>query len=206
MTLLQACDFAEYAWNNSDVWDQKTDTHVAFKQDGTTLYVCFRGSESLQDAIDDIEFWNVPWRAGIWVAEGFRDCYEAVEGAIEAKIEAVKPAQVIYVGHSLGAFLAVMGTVASMLRGRLSPAYAIGCPRGFGFLSAIRLNKKLKDLVTWWRNDQDIITHLAPWCFWKLHVGKEIQVGKWWRWWTFLFPNSHNAHMVSQYRLHAGGE
>ena len=203
MTLL-ACDLADFAWNNSDVWDKATDTHVAFKQEGTTLYVCFRGSESLQDAIDDIEFWNVPWRAGIWVAEGFRDCFDAVEGAIEAKIEAIKPAQVIYVGHSLGAFLAVMGTVASMLRGRLSPAYAIGCPRGFGFVSALRLNKKLKDLVTWWRNDQDIITHLAPLFFWKHHVGKKIQIGKWWRFWTSLILDGNNAHMINSYRKNGG--
>ncbi len=203
MTLLQACDFAEYAWNNSDVWDQKTDTHVAFKQDGTTLYVCFRGSESLQDAIDDIEFWRKPWR-GISVATGFADAYDSVEDRIEAKITEVNPLTVVYVGHSLGAILAVLGSIASLLRGRRSPAFGIGCPRGISVFSVLKIRRAMSGLVTWWRNDQDIITHLAPKLFWAAHIGKKVQAGKWWRFWTALLPNGNNAHMLSQYRKNGG--
>ncbi len=165
MTLLQACDLAEFAWNISDVWDQKTDTHVAFKQDGTTLYVCFRGSE-------------------------FADAYDSVEDRIEAKISEVNPLTVVYVGHSLGAILAVLGSIASLLRGRRSPAFGIGCPRGISFFSVLKIRRAMSGLITWWRNDQDVITHLAPKLFWATHIGKKVQVGKWWRFWTAILPNA----------------
>ena len=201
MTLSMACDLAEYAWTHSDVADEKTDTHVSFQVEGATLYVLFRGSESLTNALDDLEFWRVKWR-GISVAEGFRDCYEGVEAGIEAKIAEVKSLTVVYVGHSLGAILAVIGAYASLQKGRPSPAFAIGCPRGISLFSVLKIRKAMSGLVTWWRNDQDIITHLAPVAFLTLHLGKKIQVGKWWRFWTAIIPDTNNAHMVSQYRKH----
>ncbi len=203
MTLVQACDFAEYAWDHSDVYDEKTDTHVSFQQDGTTLYVLFRGSESFQNALDDLEFLRRDWK-GYSVADGFADCYDGVEAGIEAKIAEVKPAVVIYVGHSLGAFLALLGVISSLKLGRAAAGYGIGCPRGLGRVSAIRLRKKLENIFTWYRNDQDIITHLAPSIFLTMHVGKKIQVGKWWRFWTALLPDENNAHMVTQYRKNGG--
>jgi hypothetical protein len=195
-------DLCDDAWNRFDLHDPHTDTYVSFNLaesgNASVLFVGFRGTQDFENVLTDIDLIKTKWQ-GKSVAIGFLGAYLSVKQGILQKIQETNPVAVVFVGHSLGASLAMIAHVDSDIV-PVSYAYGVGCPRPFGLFTAIKLNKTFKRTSTWYRNDQDIVTHQYPLFMGYGHIGKMIQVGKWWRFWTMFYLDNNNAHMVSSYR------
>ncbi len=209
MDLLQACNLADDAYENSDIFNSETDTHVRLTTIGTELYVTFRGTQNLEDAINDAKAWLVPAHIGhetFWVHDGFWKCWLSVREEVFSKIMTLKPSNVHFGGHSMGGAESLLAFVDYMIsRPFVAPAYhwSMGCPRVFGVFSAKKVDSGFHNLITRWRNEQDEVTHVPPVIWWRRHVGNLVQIGNPNKWVDDFILGSDNAHMVASYRKNA---
>lgn len=84
------------------------DTQLYIKKDGDTIYVTFRGTSSIKDALVDLNISRYRIRENIKVHEGFFNQFKSVEIQITKRLvkddDNVK--RIIFAGHSLGGALA----------------------------------------------------------------------------------------------------
>ncbi|MCE7733532.1 MAG: lipase family protein [Candidatus Heimdallarchaeota archaeon] len=147
----------------------KTHTQLYIFKNKSTLYIVFRGTESIRDVMYDFMFIkkNFPDNATSFfrpkVHHGFLYTFQSVEKMLFDKIKdliAENQYKIYVTGHSLGAALAVL--CAFELKNKLninSTMYNFGCPR-IGNRSFVKLyNKKVPDSFRIVNND-DSITNL----------------------------------------------
>jgi len=106
---------------------------------GTSLIVAFRGTQHLDEIFKDldtrqVEFTSplVPGRAGSpRVHAGFFSVYQSIHQALMSSVQGSQAAGVVFVGHSLGAALAVFGAVSLKLASPLMDVSVVtyACPR-----------------------------------------------------------------------------
>jgi len=79
---------------------------------GETLIVVFRGTDSIQDWMSDLQIRQIPLpfaaSSKIRVHYGFYRCYKVARPFLMRKIEDCVPKQVVIVGHSLGGGMATI--------------------------------------------------------------------------------------------------
>lgn len=120
------------------IYDPSHDTHgyIGYSSSQQAIYVAFRGSESVQNWIDNLDVVLTPYPlcSGCNVHKGF---YEAEQSSIAVIIKEVKSLKskypsypVILTGHSLGAALATLTTMDLMVNG-VTPVrmFNYGSPR-----------------------------------------------------------------------------
>ena len=139
--------------------DTETFGFIARRIDSNTVYVVFRGTESPDDWLANIELRHVPQQHG-WgnVEEGFNRVYAPCSQVIIAAIRDAEAAQVLVAGHSLGGALATL--CAADLKSTLNidpTVYTLASPRVGDVAFANRFNAECPGL---WRvvNTEDVIT------------------------------------------------
>lgn len=139
--------------------DTETFGFVARRTDTSNVYVVFRGTESLDDWLTNIELRHVAQQHG-WgkVEEGFDRVYTQSSPVILAAIRNAGANQVFVAGHSLGGALATL--CAADLKSALNvdpTVYTLASPRVGDVEFASRFNAECPVL---WRvvNTEDVIT------------------------------------------------
>ena len=136
---------------------------VARRPDTGDAYVAFRGTESVDDWLINIEVRQVAQRPG-WgnVEAGFADVYGQCSAHIIDALKSVSPRQVFVTGHSLGAALASLCAADMKVETGMTPVlYTFASPRVGNPAFAKRFNVECPGT---WRvaNTEDIITTVPP--------------------------------------------
>ena len=192
--------FSEKVYERADYVDQKTDCGIARYMSAQTLVIVFRATipTDPRDIRADLDADRVLWE-GIHVHHGFSESVDAVWPTIISWIREAGPEinAVHFTGHSRGGSQAILATWK--LTRRMLPhdttGFAIEPARAVSWASARQVNKYLGTKIQWTRNDQDIITHSAPWISGYSHVGNRIQLGNPWNWLT-AFGGDNWAHLL----------
>jgi hypothetical protein len=137
-----------------------TDTQVLITETSNRILIAFRGSESIQDWIEDSKFVRRNWN-GISVHEGFSDALEEVFPQLhDYLVKQTRP--IIFCGHSLGGALAILAAWYARRNGSIIEAvYTFGQPRvGDHSFKNSYFYLGLSSLT--WRvvNDSDIVPRL----------------------------------------------
>ena len=149
-----------------------------------TIYIAFRGSDSLRDAFADIKFTrkNLPFcnpDNKIKVHRGFLNAYlsAGVRDRILSYISE-ETEHIFFTGHSYGAALALICAYDICCQyPDLDYSVAVyGCPRVGNMRFATEYNKKLPDTVRI-ENGNDAVAKIPPAVFGYRHVGKMKHFG-----------------------------
>ncbi|KAI8090274.1 lipase [Gilbertella persicaria] len=148
-----------------------------------TIYLVFRGTNSIRSAIADLkfDFVNYPNVKGAKVHRGFLQSYNEVVAAyfpvIQDQLTAFPNYKIIVTGHSLGGAQALLAGMDLYQRdSRFSPKnlhiFTAGCPRvgnpDFAYYvdsTSIPFSRSV--------NERDIVPHVPPQAFGYLHPGVE---------------------------------
>ncbi|KAI7878525.1 lipase [Lichtheimia hyalospora FSU 10163] len=160
-----------------------TDTNVlvAVGSKEKTIYVVFRGTSSIRNAITDIVFAPVDYPPvnGAKVHKGFLDSYNEVQKdlvkEVEAQVAQYPDYKLTVTGHSLGGATAVLCALDLKDRGHDVSLYTQGQPRvGTPAFANYVLDTKIpyQRLV----HKRDIVPHLPPGAFGFLHAGEEFWI------------------------------
>ena len=161
---------------------ESAEAHVTITTaaDGTQ-YVCFRGSKSAQDWIEDGEVDLVKWATYGKVHAGFLKSFSSVYLQLQKTLRMDMP--VIVTGHSLGGAQAVLG--AFNLAGcgfKVLSCYTFGQPRVGNIAFAKACNKAVPNHFRF-VNEQDIVPRVPfPHCYWHSGTAYFIEkgvVGNW---------------------------
>lgn len=166
----------------------------AFVEDGRTLYIYFKGSDSDVDWRHNFSFWKKPYKdmeKTYRVHGGFMKCWKQVEDIVIEKIMS-KDAEgtfrwdkIITVGYSHGGALAAfchecVWFYRADIRDKCW-GFGFEAPRVYaGFLFRKGLRDRWQNFRVF-RNRQDIVTHVPPRCFGFWHVGKIVKIGGRWK-------------------------
>ncbi|CAO3682261.1 unnamed protein product [Umbelopsis ramanniana] len=150
------------------------------------IYIVFRGSNSIQNWVDDLEFTYTTYTpiSGAEVHNGFYAAFQEASSLIYTSASALMTSHPTYkfyvVGHSLGGALAILEALDLYQRDKRFTAsnlglYTFGEPRVGNptfatYASGLGLN--LKRTV----NQNDIVPHLPPEDFGFLHEGNEYWI------------------------------
>ncbi|KAL9555124.1 hypothetical protein MBANPS3_002489 [Mucor bainieri] len=148
-----------------------------------TIYVVFRGTNSIRSAITDLVFdlTNYTPVSGAKVHTGFYASYKAVVSdyfpAVQSQLTAYPGYKVIVTGHSLGGAQALLAGMdlfqrESRLNKNNLAIYTVGCPRvgnpAFAYYvdsTGITFSRSV--------NNRDIVPHVPPQAWGFLHPGVE---------------------------------
>ncbi|KAI9849410.1 MAG: hypothetical protein M1838_000153 [Thelocarpon superellum] len=108
---------------------------VAVDKTDEVIVLAFRGSQSIPNFIDDVEFNQVPWdrcdgclvHAGFWTA--WLEIRSTVTQAIASAVAQNPDYQVIITGHSLGGAIAAIAAAEFRAAGTPATLYTYGQPR-----------------------------------------------------------------------------
>jgi len=182
--------------------------HYAFIEYGDTLHIHFQHSQGVADWVANFMFlkrpyshMQVPWRAH----GGFLFCWEQVKPIIAAKLAEKDWKEIITVGYSHGAALAVLCHEyiwfrCEHLRDNIR-GYGFGCPRVIG---RFRIPKKLRcrwSNFTVIRNESDLVTHVPFKLKRFTHVKKPLRLGRR-RLWGKINAHRPESYMENLIRFH----
>ncbi len=168
---------------------ERTYVHVenaadyALDRVGGTLYIYLQASDGLTDWKNNLDFPARPYRSGgkpWWAHRGFVRVWKSVEEHIKKDVLDSTVKQVVVVGYSHGAALAVLCHEYVWynrpdLRDTLE-GYGFGCPRVFwGVRRPSLLRRWERFLVV--RNVDDVVTHVPPAFLGFSHVGSLLEIG-----------------------------
>lgn len=166
-----------YLKNQIFIDDKETDTQVYIWLNYNEIYISFRGTNSIKDALIDLQIKQTHYKDNIYVHSGFYKQYKAVEQTIFDSIDKNNNIQKINIsGHSLG------GAIASIASAILSEkynnieinCYTFGCPR----VGNNNFKKYFKKYVSnYYRIQiQDDPIPMTPMCIWYYHTSKAINI------------------------------
>lgn len=168
------------------VIDEKKDLDLAMWESEKTLYVNFKGSDSLKDWLFNFTFWSKkpPYKnmtPKFYLHSGFSDLYHVARDDIHRKFLESGVKKIVILGHSLGGALATI-CYADFIWHRENDekyynieieGFASGAPRVLHkkgeWTEFVRLTKGLTRLV--WNGD--LVTHVPFKLFGFTHVSKE---------------------------------
>lgn len=152
-----------------------TNARVLIEDIGIAIVVAFRGSQSIEDFIQDGKFLRRKYGFdGIEIHDGFLEDIESLISKITPHVrEGGKP--VLCTGHSLGADLAILGAwllTKANLTVRAVYANAPARPGNAAFKRAYNyiLGSRTFCIV----NSCDPVPWLPPWVFGNRHVGQKV--------------------------------
>lgn len=138
------------------ITDEPHDTHgyIGYHTGQQAIYVVFRGSESLQNWIDDLSVelttYPAPGCSNCNVHQGFyqaeQSCFQNVASQVKSLRAKYPSYQIVVTGHSLGAALSVLVS-ADLINGGIGNVrmFNFGSPRVFDTNGANYYNSLIKD-------------------------------------------------------------
>jgi predicted lipase len=191
-----------WKWETKGPWitEPKTDTQWKHKVEEDILYICFQGSISRLDWIQNFMFWKKPYRnmKKIWFAHaGFVKKWKAIEKSVQEVIEEnrISIKKIVGFGFSQGAALNVLfhEWVVFNYPDISINSISVGCPRVIGFFGEV--DERFKSFERY-SIKTDIVTH-APfaWLGYR-HVGKNTSFKSNYRFWK-IYKNhlSYEEHL-----------
>ncbi len=152
---------------------------------GSTVYIYFEGSDDVVDWVNNFDFPAKPYKRmgrAVWFAHrGFMRVWKSIEPYLEDIIKDETVSNIIIVGYSHGAALAVLCHEYVWyhrpdLRDKIE-GYGFGCPRVFWGIKTKKLAKRWERFKVI-RNLEDIVTHVPPAIFGFSHVGTMLAIGE----------------------------
>lgn len=172
------------------MWAVKYETYgdsvdIGFEERGNVLYIYLEASDEISDWVLNFVFTKKPYKdmeIPYKVHSGFLKCWKSIEDVVIAKIKPIMYKQIIIMGYSHGAALAMLCHECVWyhrpdLRST-SFTIAIDGPRVY---AGFKVKKELKErwerfyLI---RTGSDVVTHVPPKLFGYTHVGTVIELGK----------------------------
>ena len=157
---------------------------LAFRREANTLYIFFECSDGVVDWMNNLSFLAVPYRdmEDVWRCHGgFLRVFKSITTVIENAISEPSVKEIIMVGYSHGAALALLcheyvwfnyPDIRENIRG-----YGYGCPRVIHGSPSADTRRRWKNF-TLVQHRGDIVTHLPPLLLGYTHVGKKLRIGK----------------------------
>lgn len=183
-----------------------TDTQAMVKETFKYVIVCFRGTESVHDAIQDLKFKDRTKRG---VHKGFSEAFSSVESEVTYHLKDSGTKEIVFCGHSLGGALAVLAYAHYAPSHNSCRCVTFGCPRVFGSEAfsdnespAYRL---AQDEIIRYSHPRDPVTYLPPCMGGYRHVGKKIKVKLLQKdpeennWLKALFSSTLSRHSMDRY-------
>ncbi|MBA4274036.1 MAG: hypothetical protein C0436_00120 [Alphaproteobacteria bacterium] len=160
-SLFKACNRGPWETHGDDV-------QYRVETAGNRATVYFQCTSSRKDWLDNFDLWIRPYRGSKWLAHrGFVRKYKSIAENLMARLRDAD--QVVFVGYSQGAALAVLAHEDYFYRfGKYPLTHAFGCPRVVSWLS--------KDIWERWaycfihNHARDIVGRLPPVCLGFRHV------------------------------------
>lgn len=163
----------------------ENDGDYSVERDGNTLYIYFECSNGKADWKNNLDFPAKPYRKMgkfVWFAHrGFVRVWKSIEPHIAVLIKDQTLTNIITVGYSHGAALAVLCHEYVWfnrldLRDKIE-GYGFGCPRVIWGFKPKKLARRW-ERFTVIRNIDDIVTHVPPAIWGYSHVGKIVKIGE----------------------------
>ena len=175
----------------------QADVHYILRTDGDTLWIVFRGSDSLMDWKANLSFpkKRIPYdntSTKIRVHGGFLSLYKLTEVRDRILSEVAKGVRRVRItGHSLGAALTVLCAVDVQYNfpGTDIEAILFGCPR-VGNSAFVKSYNKRVDKTVRVEYGNDAVTKVPPAMFGFRHAGAKLHIGKP-RIWGWFRANDH---------------
>lgn len=177
--------------------------NYAFKEEDSTLYIYFQGSNSITDWVENFWFKKKPYKdmqIRYRVHAGFLHAWKQVEDIVIAKVtekdsklklnrktmkfedkESYRWKEIIVVGYSHGGALAglchecVWYHRPDLREGKLR-GYGFESPRFYGCICVKKDLKERWEHFTVIRTNQDLVTHCPPRLFGYTHVGNLLKI------------------------------
>lgn len=158
----------EHFFVTDTIYDEATDLHgfVGVLHSKHTIYVVFRGSNSIRNWIEDFEFTKVEYLSfpdcDCAVHRGFYQTALNIKDDVFAAIQYLQKKHehytIIITGHSYGASIAQFIAMELLTNGIVSTVYNFGQPRVGNLEYAIFVNSK----INVWRivHNRDIVPHI----------------------------------------------
>lgn len=195
-----ACTYFGGNFVNVTAWENVNDTQVVvgFNIQDNQVVVAFRGSTTVENFIEDAEFWKVdyPGCTGCKVHAGFYHTYMFAKARIfqlTAQLMQAHPsASLIVTGHSLGASQARLCAIDLLKAypGNAVYDYTFGTPRtgneAFAKYAESLRNEGLHYHVT---HQADPVPHLPPMSWSYIHIPRAV-------WYDTKFPASQGGFKV----------
>lgn len=157
----------------------------AVERRGNTLFIYLECSNGKTDWLNNFDFPARPYRRMgkvAWFAHrGFVRVWKSIEPYLEPLVSDRTITNIITVGYSHGAALAVLCHEYIWynrpdLRDK-TEGYGFGCPRVFWGIKTKKLKERW-ERFTVIRNTDDIVTHVPPAILGYSHVGNMIKIGE----------------------------
>lgn len=162
----------QHYYNNSE-----TDCQAYSWKYKNILYVIFRGTSSLKDAIIDLKvsLTNFENKSGVYVHKGFHQQFKSIENEILNNIDD-NITKISVSGHSLGGGIACIAAATFALKfpDKEVSCYTYGCPRPGNLMFKKIFKNNVKKYYRIVMND-DPITMVPTNCFYN-HVCKGINI------------------------------
>jgi len=174
---LHAAGIALISW-----YDVKDTQGFLAAKDGK-LYLTYRGTESFNDWITDINYVKTNFMGGGRTHLGFTEAFNWVGELIAHDLEDFPETPKIVVGHSLGAALAQMASI----KFNIPEGYVFGCPRVGNSAFTDRVSKRFHRF----EHLTDPVTYIPP-------RTSFFQVGYALLHWRLptLYDRAHRAHLL----------
>ena len=178
-----------------------------------TIYISFRGTSSLKDAVSDLDNLSVHIKDGIYVHEGFYNQFLSIESSITEELKKHDNIKILKIcGHSLGSTLC---QISSAFYGEMFPdkyviCDTIGCPRTGNdkFVKWFSENVKENTRIV---NKQDPVTMIPQRPIWTHTINTCIVIDTDCNvvicktdqpWWSRLFSSTKNINFTSPIEDH----
>ena len=155
-----------------------------FRETDDTLIIQLESSSELIDWIRNFKFKKRPYRDMLIpykVHGGFLEAWKEIEDIIIEKVKSKDWQHIIVVGYSHGASLAVLCHECvwyNIPHKERVTTYAFEPARVYGSWKVKpELLERWKNFY-WFRNHNDLVTHVPPWLLGYCHVGNRINIGK----------------------------
>jgi pimeloyl-ACP methyl ester carboxylesterase len=157
--------------------DRTTDTQFIVKKTDNHIIIAFRGTESVQDAINNLKYQT---RDIGGVHSGFAENFASVRADLDKILDNRKDREVIFCGHSLGGALAVIAYGTYSQLNISCRCVTFGAPRVFGAEAASTEGSPAhgidKSKITRYIHSRDPVTYLPPWVMGYRHVGRKVKL------------------------------
>jgi triacylglycerol lipase len=151
--------------------------------EGDTLFIIFRGSDSLFDWIRNFLVCKkvIPYSGTnpkVRVHEGFLEDYKSVRDFFHSEVMVTKAKKILVYGHSMGAAMAALCALDLQYNfpGKDVGGFAIGMPRLGNKAFTESFNRRLPDFQ-WCDYGSDLVPQVPPRLFGYEHVATQVHLG-----------------------------
>jgi predicted lipase len=185
---------------------RETDTQAIVKETFKNIIICFRGTESVHDAVQDLKFKN---RTSTGIHRGFSEAFSSAEREISKHILELGTRELVLCGHSLGGALAILAFAHYSKNHEKTRCVTFGCPRVFGseaFSNTESPGYQLaQDRITRYVQPRDPVTYVPPWLKGYRHVGIPVTLKlnqpdpEGTNWFMSFFKSTASRHSMVRY-------